>query len=258
MGDLDFLEEHIRFLFLHWVRCLALIGPLPIFGAGKTALLSRVGLGVSLGTVLAFTSDLSSYEDPGFNLILAGYIAKELFVGFLFAYIALLTFTSLRIAGHIIGTEMGFNMAAIQDPATGAQTQLMAHLFESFGLVILFATGGHQLIMRALARSFKVYPVTTFQMDEELVYAVVLYASSIFRSGLQVAAPVFVGMLVIGVSLAILARVAPQLQIMQFAFPFKIMGGLFLALSTLPFMIPSMNYVFDEMELFMWEILNRG
>ncbi len=256
--DLEALEEHVRFILLHWVRCLALVGPLPIFGQNGSSRLPRVALGVVLGTILALLSDMSVFPDPGPSFVLVIMIMKEAMLGLIMGFVALIAFSTLRVCGHMIGEEMGFNMASIQDPITGVNSQLIAHIFESIGMCLFFMTLGHHVIIRALARSFEIYPVGLFSLDGELVGAVVLFSSGLFAAALQVAAPVFVALFAIAIALAIIARVAPQLQVMQFAFPAKILTGLILLVATFHVMVPSMKEVFDNLEIFLFEMFERS
>ncbi len=254
---IDFLEENVRFMVLHWVRCLALIGPLPIFGQGGDSRMARVGLAVILGTLLGFTGDVATFVDPGMSVMLVLMIAKEVLLGLIMGYVALLAFSTIRICGHVIGEEMGFNIASIQDPITGVNSQLIAHLFEAIGMMVFFIGGGHHVLIKALSRSFAAHPVGTFRLDAELMSALVLYSGGIFAAALRVAGPVFAALLVLAVALAILAKVAPQLQIMMFAFPLKILAGMILLISSLAVLVPAMNVVFDDMEVFMFETFDR-
>ena len=254
---MEFFEENVRFIVLHWVRCLALIGPLPIFGQGGDSRLARLGLGVTLGTLLSFTSDFEAFDDPGNSPFLAVMVIKEALLGFLLAFIAGICIATIRVAGHLIGEEMGFNIASIQDPITGVNSQLMAHLLESIGLCLFFISGSHQVLIRALTKSFQVYPVSQFTLDEDLIQAVILYSAGLFVSALQIAGPVFAVLFILAVALAIVARVAPQLQVMQFAFPVKILSGMILMTATIGIVVPSMNTVFEDLEIFLYEMMDH-
>ncbi|HGY90370.1 MAG TPA: flagellar biosynthetic protein FliR [Planctomycetes bacterium] len=252
--DPAFLDNELRFYVLHWVRCLALIAPLPVFGNTPGSRVARVGLGVMLGTILAMVGTRVGYTDPGWSPMLALYVVKEALFGFLLAYIAMVGFGAIRMAGDFIGTEMGFNMASISDPITGVNTQLIAHFYETLGLLIFFVSGGHLVLLKALARSFEAWPVTTFTLNGEMVSAVIAFTGGIFVAGLQIAAPVFVAMIVIGVSLAVLAKVAPQLQIFIFAFPVKILGGMLLLYATFASVIPAVKAVLEHMNDFLFQL----
>ena len=257
---MEFLEEQVRFVFLHWARCIALIAPLPVFGNSSGSRIARVALGIMIGTILAVATpaQATAFEDPGFGPLLGVYIVKESLLGYLMGYIALIAFSTMRVAGDFVGTEMGFNMASINDPQTGVNTQIMAHIFESIGLVLFFAIGSHITLIKSLALSFRVWPVTTFELNEDLVRAIVGYMSGIFLVALKVSAPVFVAMLIVGVALAILAKVAPQLQIMMFAFPVKIAGGVLLLMAALGMITTAMIGVFGHFETFLFETMLGG
>ncbi len=245
-------------MVLHWVRCLALVGPLPVFGQGGTSRASRIALGVILGTILSLTSDINTFDDPGASLFLAILVVKEALLGLILGFIASISFATMRVCGHIIGEEMGFNMASIQDPITGVNSQLIAQFFETIGMMIFFLSYGHHVLIKALAKSFEIYPVGQFNVDQELLGAIVLFSSGIFATALQIAAPVFVALFAMAIALAIVARVAPQLQVMQFAFPAKILTGLVLIVSSLHVMAPSMELVYDNMEVFLFEMFERS
>lgn len=245
---LDAFEENVRFFALHWVRCIALIAPLPLFGSARQARVARIGLGVMLGTLLALVPGEHEFDDPGFSLLLVPLVAREMLLGLLLAFLALGTFAAMRIAGHLIGSEMGFNLANIQDPITGVNTQLMAHLFEAMGLVLFFIVDGHHTLFRALAFSFRSIPVGTFSLEPEMVPGLLAFTSGLFITGLQVAAPVFASMMIVGVSLAILSKVAPQLQVMMFAFPMKVLAGLIMLLVSLTTIVPAMTAAFVRLD----------
>ncbi|MEE9390972.1 MAG: flagellar biosynthetic protein FliR [Planctomycetota bacterium] len=252
--DQETLEVFVRFHFLHWARCVAMLGPIPIFGEGVGARVGKLGLGIMLGSIFALNSGMGEFADPGFGMRLFLCLANEALLGILFGFVANIAFSAIRIAGHLIGTEMGFSMASIQDPITGVNVQVVAHIIESFSFLLFFAVGGHHTLLRALYQSFDRYRVGELGLSRELIEAVVIYSSGIFAAAFQLAAPIFVAMILTGVSLAILAKLAPQLQIMQFAFSFKILAGIMLILATLPTLVASMHFIFDRGDQFFLEI----
>jgi flagellar biosynthesis protein FliR len=251
---MDELEIQMRFFFLHWVRCIALLGPVPIFGQGAAAKGAKIGLGTMIGTLVALNRDMDAFIDPGFTPSIVIALFGEVMLGFMLGFIVNITFETIRIAGTLISTEMGFNMASIQDPISGVNVQVIAHILESFGIVLFFAVGGHAFVIRALAASFDRYEAGQFTLGPEIVEAMVLFTSGIFAASFELAAPVLVAMIVGGMALAIIARVAPQMQVMQFAFSFKIILGLLLIISTLHVIVPAMNLVFERTETMLHEM----
>lgn len=261
---MDLLESHVRFFLLHWVRCAAMVGPLPLFGPGGAARVAKIALGVMLGSILAVQAGggpseggfapIPSFDDPGFGGMLVLCLVNELLLGSMFGFVANVAFATIRIAGDLIGTEMGFNMASIQDPITGVSVQVIAHVFESVGILLFIAVGGDHTLIRALAASFERQRVGALSFDVGLIEALLTYTAGVFAAGFQLAAPVFVAMILLGIALAILAKVAPQLQLMQFAFGAKILVGLLLLVATFHVIVPSMASAFDRCEEFLVDV----
>lgn len=251
---MDELEIQMRFFFLHWVRCIALLGPVQLFGQGAAAKGAKIGMGAMIGSLVALNRDLDAFMDPGFGPGLVVALLGEIMLGVLLGFVVNITFETVRLAGTLISTEMGFNMASIQDPISGVNVQVIAHILESFGVILFFAVGGHAFVIRALVSSFDRYEAGRFALGPELVEAVVLFTAGIFAAAFELAAPVLVAMIVGGISLAIIAKVAPQMQVMQFAFSFKIILGILLIISTLHVIVPAMNLVFERSEAMLHEI----
>jgi flagellar biosynthetic protein FliR len=218
----------------------------------------KLGLGLALGSIMALSSTSDMSNVPTGDVLFGCAVAKEFLFGSMLGLSATLTFSSLRIAGHLIGEQMGFNMASIQDPITGVSTQVTAHFLEASGLIAFLAHGGDHILMRAFAASFEVYEVGNFTIGSDLVQSLVIYSAGIFLAGLQIAAPVFGALFLVATALAILSRVAPQLHVMQFAFPVKVLAGLLLLTGSMHVLIPSMAHAFNNFEEFLGDIITHG
>lgn len=254
---MEFIEQHLRFVVLHWIRCLSLFGTLAVFGTGGSARLAKVGLGVMLGTILSFTGDPASFDDPGVSPWLAALAVKEFLLGAVFGYVANLLFAILQMAGTLVGEEMGFNMSQVQDPLTGVSVQVMAHVYESLSIAVFFVAGGPSFVVRMLARSFQSYAVDEMSLTGDLLVAVSTYTGGIFLAALEIAAPVFIAMFVVGVVLGVLAKIAPEMHIMDLAFPLKVGSGLILVLATMPVLLPAIEELFESWASFMTDLAGR-
>jgi flagellar biosynthetic protein FliR len=241
-----FFEDHIFYLVLHWVRCLAMTGTLSILGTSAGARALKVALGVMLGTMLALTGDPTVIEEPPTIPMMMALGAKEFLLGALFGWIGNIAFIVAAMAGQLVGEEMGFQMAAIQDPLMGQSVQVIAQIYELLAVGLFFSAGGHLFMMRCLARSFSVYGVESLSLDMELLTATAIYTSGIFVAALELSAPIFIALLLVGLVLALLTKVAPELHIMEFGFIVKILGGMLLIVATLPALLPAMERLFDE------------
>ena len=83
------------------------------------------------------------------------------------------------------------------------------------------------------------------------------YTGGIFLAALEIAAPVFIAMFVVGVVLGVLAKIAPEMHIMDLAFPLKVGSGLILVLATMPVLLPAIEELFESWPAFMTDLAGR-
>lgn len=150
----------------------------------------------------------------------------EIFLGLVFSLSLLLVFSGFQIAGEQIGMQMGFGFAQMADPTSGVQTTLFSMWFQLLGTLILFCTNTHHLIITALVESFRTIPVGGFSPDKA-VFGKMLYCSAMqFVIAVKVAAPIIVILLAVNLGLGLMARFAPQVNILMTSFPLTILIGL--------------------------------
>ena len=64
---------------------------------------------------------------------------KEAMVGLIIGLIAYIIISAIQIAGGFIDFQMGFAMANVIDPQTGAQSPLMGQFFNTIALIIFIS-----------------------------------------------------------------------------------------------------------------------
>jgi flagellar biosynthetic protein FliR len=108
----------------------------------------------------------------------------------------------------------------------GAQ---FTRMFQMTALALLFASGGYQLIIGGLVRSYDAIPLAA-GIDlagpaEQMVNGV----TQMFLASVQIAGPLIVVLFLADVGLGLLTRVAPALNAFSLGFPLKIMLTVVLA-----------------------------
>ncbi len=158
--------------------------------------------------------------------ITPGSFLAETATGFAIGFAAALVIAGAEFAGELMTTTMGLSGAAIFDPVNNTQGAILGSVMQLMTLTLLLVSGGHIVMLEALARSFSVLPLGAPINLTDGFHALTVAGSGIFASGLQFAAPVIASVLITNISLAILGRAAPQLQIISVAFPLQIGIGL--------------------------------
>jgi flagellar biosynthetic protein FliR len=167
---------------------------------------------------------------PEFGLGFFGLVVKELVVGYALGYIVSLPFYAVETAGSFMDTQRGTTFAQVMAPLLGGMTSLLSQLYLLLFISIFLGLGGNHLVIQGLAESFAVLPLLEFpaflSAHAPFVDELIHHAGEIFRLGLTIAAPVFIAMLLTDVTLGVVNRTAPNVQVFWLGMPLKTLGGL--------------------------------
>jgi len=94
---------------------------------------------------------------------------------------------------------------------------------------------GHLVMLDAVGESARALPVGSSVNVAEGLRAMTGQAVTLFLLGLRFAAPVIAAAMIGNVALAVLSRVAPQINVLSVAFPIQIALGLMALLASLAF-----------------------
>ena len=191
-----------------------------------------LGLGLAIGVAPRVAVGYEALDAGPFLLALL----TQLVVGLSLGFLVFLVFAAVQSAGALIDLFGGFTLAQAFDPQSQVNGAQFTRLFQMTALALLFTSGGYQLIVGGLVRSFDAVPLTgTFAVDG-LASMLVAAMSQMFLATLQIAGPLVVVLFLADVGLGLLTRVAPALNAFQMGFPIKIgltvifAGALFMAL----------------------------
>ena len=77
-------------------------------------------------------------------------------------YYCYIIMSAIQIAGGFIDFQMGFAIANVIDPQTGAQSPLLGQFFNSLALLLLLALNGHHLLLDGIFYSYQFMPMDQF------------------------------------------------------------------------------------------------
>jgi flagellar biosynthetic protein FliR len=209
----------------------------------------KIGLAVLL-TLLIFPA----LPGPHLNLLpdsLLGTIVVvlgEVFVGLAMGFVTALTFSAFRVAGELADLHMGFTMAVLIDPHTGARTSLMGEFFYLVGILLLLAANAHHHLLAGLIQSYQILPLGAVAFSGFTANHVVDLLTAMFSMAFRIAAPVIAVLLITDLALGMVARTVPQLNVFIFGFPLKAALGIMTFSLAAPFLAVIANNLFGQME----------
>jgi flagellar biosynthetic protein FliR len=101
----------------------------------------------------------------------------------------------------------------VQDPIADQQSSTIAGFFTALGLVLVFVTDVHHLMLRAIIDSYGLFVPGAPPPMDDICNFIVRTAADSFALGVQLAAPFLIVNLVYNVGLGLLGRLMPQLPV---------------------------------------------
>ncbi|NKB48490.1 MAG: flagellar type III secretion system protein FliR [Alphaproteobacteria bacterium] len=212
------------YLFLAiFARMGAAVMVLPGFGELTIPARVRLALALTLTFVLfPLVVDLiPAMPANGFGL--ATFIAGEVLIGIVIGALARILVSSLQVAGTIIAFNSGLGSAQLFDPTVGQQGAITGAFLATVGVTLLFVTNLHHLMLLALVDSYQLFvPGGGFPVGDVSDLAA-QFVSRSFQMGLQIAMPVVIVGILIYISMGLMARLMPQIQVFFIALPLQML-----------------------------------
>ena len=233
-----------------FLRVLAVFSVAPVFS--MRAIPMRVKIGLAF--LVAVCAQAALPDQPVISVNgreALGAVVQQVAVGVAVGFTARLVFTALELAGEVIGLQMGLNFASFFDPASGGQVSAVARFFGNTSMLLFIVMNGHLLLLMAVVKSFDRFPVDGNFLQALAQMRLYELGGSLFSSALWIALPMIGLMLFVNLTLGIISRVAPQMNIYAVGFPVTLTVGLLGITATLPLLEqPMMRLLQQAMDLF--------
>ncbi len=231
------LELWIAAFLWPFIRVLAMLATAPVFDNKTVQRRTRVALAalvtILMMPVLPTPPTLSSAQAIPVLL-------QQILIGVSMGFSMRLIFAAFEMAGDLLGLQMGLAFATFIDPARGNQTPLLGSFMGVLASLVFLVIDGHLLVIAALVQSFELIPVSA-KLDVVNFQNIAMAGNIMFMLALQISLPVLASVLICNIVLGILARAAPQLNVMSIGFSITIGVGLWVLWVSLPYFIAGID-----------------
>lgn len=210
--------------------------PLPGIQAGPE--LSRAALATSITLALYARWPMIDGATIGFGQFVA-WIFAEAGLGLAIGICVAVLSEIFQMGSQILGLQAGYSFASTIDPTSGADSGILISLSQTAAGLLFFVSGLDHQVLRAFSRSLSAHPPGQFVLTQSLMQQVLSLGSMIFSTGFRLVLPIVGLLIMVDVSLALLARLNAQLQLITLAFPIKMLVTLAL-LAWLALVFPRM------------------
>ena len=152
-------------------------------------------------------------EVPPTLIALAGLGAGEFLLGVVMGFMPLLVFSTVHVAGTVMGFQVGTGVSQLFDPQLGSQSGEIGRLMTTLVGLAVVAAGGHHLFVRGLLDSFAHIPAGGHWFDPDLGLTVTRLFGGVLIAGCEMALPVVAVTMLNTLAIALAVRATPQLNI---------------------------------------------
>ncbi|MDP4164130.1 MAG: flagellar biosynthetic protein FliR, partial [Bacillota bacterium] len=215
----------------------------------------KIGLSLALSWIIFYAIHAPSTEVNGTFFLL---IIKEAAVGLLIGFTAYMILSAIQIAGGFIDFQMGFSIANVIDPQTGAQSPLMGQYFYTFGLMTLLTLNGHHLLIDGIFYSYRFIPLTQPWLplgQANIAEFMIRSFNTMFMIALQMSIPVVGSLFLVDIALGVVARTVPQMNIFVVGAPVKTIASFIIIIVVMGVMMAVVQNLFETMLVTMRDVM---
>jgi flagellar biosynthetic protein FliR len=233
------MELWLSAIFWPFVRVLALFMSAPVLS--HRAIPTRVKIGLALLVAAIVAPAAPDNVPPLFTAAAPLLLLQQMLAGLLMGFAIRVVFSAVDLAGNVIGLQMGLSFASFIDPVNSNQTPLIGSFLNMLTTLLFLALDGHLALLAAATRSFELLPISTHFFTGVGWERLITTGAGLFQLGLHISLPVLATMLVINLTLGIMSRAAPQLNLFSVGFPLTALTGIVLFAVFLPNMVTALS-----------------
>lgn len=232
------------------IRIGAILFALPLW-SGRVPVAWKLSAAVWLSVLFSFVVPPHVFpETLGLEGLVVGGM-REFLTGALMGFLVRLFLAAVTLAGQLAGFQMGLAIANVIDPATSDRYTIVAQLMNLLALFVFLEMDGHLMAVKVVAKSFEWLPPFSADLRSEIFYDLVLSGGGeMFRLALKIGWPISLALLLVYLSMALLVRVAPQVNMLMVGFPITISAGLIVIMLGVPSFTLGMERMFQDVFLY--------
>ena len=230
-----------------WVWLIAMIRPgaafiaAPVFGAPSVPVQLRLILALALGLAALNSVTIVLPHDGVASFEGVMMVAGEVLAGLAMGFAVQIGYAAAFVAGETIGNAMGLNFAAMVDPSSGQNTQVVGQFLSILATFLLLGLDGHLMLASFVVQSYVAIPPGAGMLSNDTIWRLIEFGGSLLGMGVTVALPVAFALVLVQIVMGLLARAAPSLNLFAVGMPVAMMAGLVLLAIAAPIMAEAMT-----------------
>lgn len=215
---------YLSFL-LTFIRVSLVVFLLPFFGGEACPPTVKAAMCLVFTMAIFPRLSVAATAMPTHPFELVIIIMGELLLGLVLGLAVQFVFAGIQTGGHVLSFQMGFTMISFADPLSGAAIGVTSHLLYMVAMLTFLALDGHLYLLKAFSETFTLIPPGQLFLGDRLLHKMIDLSGDMFLMAIKIAAPVLAALFLIELALALMARAAPQMNLLMIGMPIKIAVG---------------------------------
>lgn len=233
------------------VRCFALLMTMPLFSTRAVSRVAKVALaGTMAFCLLPQALVLGSGGSSGYAGVYAAWLSREggfateyvflllgeALIGAILGFFVSVIFAAFSTAGQLFAFQIGFSAAEVYDALSQVENPLMGQFLNLVAMLVFLQSSGLQvLFLGALKNSFlSLNAISIVNNTDTLAFFMMSSLSKLFFNAFIIALPIMATLFLINVTMGILAKAAPQMNLLSEGFPLMLLTTFVILLVLLP------------------------
>ncbi len=253
------LVLNIQILLLLFARIMAMVMTAPLLSSAAIPPLARAGFALFVAAaVLPWVAE-AGYPLPDRAVHYFLLIVGEIFLGLLLGFFLQLIFAAFQVAGQFFSLQMGFGASQVFDPLAQIEIPLMGQFINIMAMFIFLTVGGFQkLLLVGVMRSFQMVKAYDLVTGREYLFSMLLGSlGKLFQQALTISFPILGTLLLVSVTMGLLAKAAPQMNLLMMGFPIAIGTAFAVLVLAMPFLVSAFANIIEESFESLLEILRQ-
>jgi len=228
-------------------RALALIETAPLLSTDATPQPAKVALAGFVAFLCYQAAPVGAWDVPPFSLDFALLAVGEAMIGITIGFYLSIVFSAFSTAGQLFSLQMGFGASEVYDPLAQIENPLMGQYLNLIAMLAFLSVGGFRtLFLGGFMRSLQsISAVSLVAAREEFLALLLSGLSRLFVDAMVISMPILGTLFMVSVSMGLLSKAAPQMNLLTEGFPISITVAFTLILITMPFLVEAFARVID-------------
>jgi len=229
-------------------RITAIFLSAPLFGSRNVPTLVKVAIACLIGFIV-YPVISHNIVIPQDTMSYSALLLKQVLVGVVIGYSVYMIFAAIQLAGQIIDLQMGFGIVNVIDPMSNMQVSIIGQFQFILGILIFMSIDGHHMMIKAVVDSFNFVPLQGVGVTATTGEKLSDLFMNMFMIAFKIAGPATIALFLTNLTLGLISRTIPQMNVFMVGLPLNIVVGLLAVLISMPIIVNLFNTLLSSM----WE-----